>query len=81
MAGLASVEGAHTARPDPGGHDAKLTGTQTLILSAGAQRACHIALPLSKGLAGAAAKMAVGKMIMLGWLKEVDANLRRNEPL
>jgi len=59
----------------------KLTETQTIILSAGAQRPDHIALPLPKGLAGAAAKMAVTKMIAHGWLQEVDANLRRNEPL
>jgi Protein of unknown function (DUF3489) len=36
---------------------------------------------LPKGLAGAAAKMAVTKMIEHGWLKEVDGNVRRNEPL
>ena len=60
---------------------AKLTETQTIILSAGAQRPENIALPLPKGLAGAAAKMAVSKMIEHGWLQEVDANLRRNEPL
>lgn len=59
----------------------KLTETQTIILSAGAQRPDNIALPLPKGLAGAAAKMAVTKMIEHGWLQEVDANLRRNEPL
>ena len=59
----------------------KLTETQTIILSAGAQRPDNIALPLPKGLAGAAAKMAVSKMIEQGWLQEVDANLRRNEPL
>ena len=59
----------------------KLTDTQTIILSAGAQRPDNIALPLPKGLAGAAAKMAVSKMIEYGWLQEVDANLRRNEPL
>jgi len=59
----------------------KLTETQTIILSAGAQRPDHIALPLPKGLAGAAAKMAVTKMIAHGWLQEVDANLRRNELL
>ena len=59
----------------------KLTDTQTLILSAGAQRSENIALPLPKGLAGAAAKMAVTKMIERGWLQEVDANLRRGEPL
>ena len=59
----------------------KLTETQTIILSAGAQRPDNIALPLPKGLAGAAAKMAVTKMIEHGWLQEVDANLRRGEPL
>ncbi|MDP2080824.1 MAG: DUF3489 domain-containing protein [Pseudotabrizicola sp.] len=59
----------------------KLTETQTIILSAGAQRLDNIALPLPKGLAGAAAKMAVSKMIEHGWLQEVDANLRRGEPL
>ena len=59
----------------------KLTETQTIILSAGVQRADNIALPLPKGLAGAAAKMAVSKMIEHGWLQEVNANLRRNEPL
>ena len=59
----------------------KLTETQSIILSAGAQRADNIALPLPKGLAGAAAKMVVTKMIEHGWLQEVDANLRRGEPL
>ena len=59
----------------------KLTETQTLILSAGAQRPGNIAMPLPKGLHGAAAKMTVTKMIERGWLQEVDANLRRGEPL
>ena len=59
----------------------KLTETQSIILSAGAQRPDNIALPLPKGLAGAAAKMVVTKMIERGWLQEVDANLRRGEPL
>ena len=59
----------------------KLTETQTIILTAGAQRPDNIALPLPKGLAGAAAKMAVTKMIEHGWLQEVDANVRRGEPL
>ena len=48
----------------------KLTETQTIILSAGAQRPDNLALPLPKGLAGAAAKMAVTKMIEHGWLQE-----------
>lgn len=59
----------------------KLTETQTLILTAGAKRAGNIAMPLPKGLAGAAAKMAVARMIDHGWLDEVDANLRWGEPL
>jgi len=59
----------------------KLTDTQTITLSAGAQRPDNIALPLPKGLHGAAAKMAVTKMIAHGWLQEVDANLQRGEPL
>jgi hypothetical protein len=59
----------------------KLTETQTIILTAGAQRPDNIAMPLPKGLAGAAARMAVTKMIERGWLQEVDANLRRCEPL
>ena len=59
----------------------KLTETQTIILTAGAMRPDNIAMPLPKGLAGAAAKMSVTKMIEHGWLQEVDANLRRGEPL
>jgi len=59
----------------------KLTETQTIILSAGAQRPDNIALPLPKGLHGAAAKKVVTMMIGRGWLEEVDANLRRTEPL
>ena len=59
----------------------KLTETQTNILTAGAKRPDNIAMPLPKGLAGAAAKMAVNRMMALGWLQEVDANLRRGEPL
>ena len=59
----------------------KLTEIQTIILTAAAQRPDKIALLLPKGLAGAAAKMAVTKMIERGWLQEVDANLRRGEPL
>ncbi len=59
----------------------KLTETQATVLTAGSQRPDNIAMPLPKGLTGAAAKMAVTKMIERGWLQEVDANLRRNEPL
>jgi len=59
----------------------KLTDTQSLILIAGTQRPRNLALPLPKGLVGAAAKMAVGKMIDSGWLQEVAANIRRGDPL
>ena len=36
---------------------------------------------LTEGLRGAAAQMAIGRMIKLGFIEEVEANLRRNEPL
>lgn len=59
----------------------KLTDTQTIILSAAAQRPDNIALPLPKGLHGAAAKRVVDILIGRGWLEEVDANLQKGEPL
>jgi hypothetical protein len=59
----------------------KFTDTQSIILSRAATRPDNLAMPLPEGLAGAAAKMAVAKMIERGWLEEVEANLRRGEPL
>ena len=59
----------------------RLADTQSLILSAGAQRRDNIAMPLPKGLHGAAAKKVVTMMVGRGWLEEVEANLRRGEPL
>jgi hypothetical protein len=59
----------------------KLTDTQTIILSRAATRPGNLAMPLPEGLHGAAAKMAVTRMITNGWLEEVEANLRRGEPL
>lgn len=59
----------------------KLTDTQSIILSRAATRPDNLAMPLPEGLAGATAKMAVAKMIERGWLEEVDANLRRGDPL
>lgn len=59
----------------------KLSDTQTIILSRAATRPDNLAMPLPEGLAGAAAKMVVAKMIERGWLEEVEANLRRREPL
>ena len=59
----------------------KLTDTQAIILSRAASRPDNLAMPLPDGLAGAAAKMAVAKMIERGWLEEVEANIRRGDPL
>jgi len=59
----------------------QLSDTQTLILSAAAQRPEHIALPLPENLRGGAASKVVGAMIAKGFLEEVDANLRRDEPV
>ena len=59
----------------------KLTDTQTIILSRAATRPGNLAMPLPEGLHGAAAKMAVNRMITNGWLEEVDADMRRGEPL
>lgn len=58
-----------------------LTETQRLVLTHAATRPGNLALPLPNGLAGAAAKMAVSRMLAHGWLDEVEANLRRGEPL
>lgn len=59
----------------------KVTDTQSIILGRAATRPDNLAMPLPEGLAGAAAKMAVAKMIERGWLEEVEANLRRGDPL
>ncbi|ATX65537.1 DUF3489 domain-containing protein [Roseinatronobacter bogoriensis] len=59
----------------------KLTDTQTIILSRAATRPGNLAMPLPEGLHGAAAKMAVNRMITNGWVEEVDADLRKGEPL
>ncbi len=60
---------------------AELTDAQTRILTAGAQRSGNLALPLPKGLHGAAAKKVVTMLIGRGFLDEVDANIRKGEPL
>lgn len=59
----------------------KLSDTQALILSAAAQRPEHIALPLPESLWGGAAAKVVAAMLAKGLLREVDANLRRGEPV
>ncbi|MER0237767.1 hypothetical protein [Fulvimarina sp. MAC8] len=59
----------------------KLSDTQALILSAAAQRPEHIALPLPESLRGGAAAKVVGAMLAKGFLEEVDADLRKGEPV
>ena len=59
----------------------KLTDTQTVILTRAATRPENLALPLPEGLHGAAAQMSVSNMIARGWLEEVDADMRKGEPL
>jgi hypothetical protein len=59
----------------------KLTDTQTIILSRAATRPGNLAMPLPEGLHGAAAKDGRHRDDHRGWLEEVDANLRRGEPL
>lgn len=59
----------------------KLSDTQALILSAAAQRPEHIALPLPESLRGGAAAKVVGAMLAKGFLEEVDADLRKGEPM
>ena len=58
-----------------------LTDAQTRILTAGAQRSGNLAMPLPKGLHGAAAKKVVTMLTGRGFLEEVDANIRKGEPL
>jgi len=50
----------------------RLTDTQSIILSRAATRPGNLALPLPKGLAGAAAKKVVSMLIERGWLDGVN---------
>ncbi len=59
----------------------QLSDTQAMILSAAAQRPERIALPLPDSLRGGAAAKVVGAMIAKGLLQEVDADLRKGEPM
>ncbi|SEN93762.1 Protein of unknown function [Pseudorhodobacter antarcticus] len=82
MAGLGLIEACRIPRAvNAEATMTKLTETQAIILSAAAQRASNLAMPLPKGLHGAAAKKVISMMIGRGWLEEVDADLRKNEPL
>jgi hypothetical protein len=57
----------------------KLSDTQLVILTAAAQRAGHLALPLPSNLRGGAATKVVGSMIAKGLLAEVYAD--KGDPL
>jgi hypothetical protein len=82
MAGLGLVEACRITRAlNAEATMTSLTKTQALILSAAAQRASNLAMPLPKGLHGAAAKKVISMMIGRGWLEEVDADMRKAEPL
>ncbi|MGO4910350.1 DUF3489 domain-containing protein [Pseudorhodobacter sp. W20_MBD10_FR17] len=59
----------------------RLTDTQSLILTAASPRPGNLAMPLPKGLHGAAAKKVVTLMIERRLIEEVEADLRQNEPL
>ena len=59
----------------------QLSDTQAIILSAAAQREDRIALPLPDSLRGGAATKVVGAMLAKGLLQEVDADLRKGEPM
>ena len=59
----------------------KLSDTQTIILSRAAQKEDRIALPLPESLRGGAATKVVGAMLAKGFLEEVDANMRKGEPI
>ena len=59
----------------------QLSDTQALILSAAAQRPERIALPLPDSLRGGAAAKVVGAMLAKGLVQEVDADLRKGEPM
>jgi hypothetical protein len=59
----------------------QLSDTQAIILSAAAQREDRIALPLPESLRGGAAAKVVGAMIRKALLEEVDADMRKGEPI
>ncbi|PKP85900.1 MAG: hypothetical protein CVT70_14100 [Alphaproteobacteria bacterium HGW-Alphaproteobacteria-1] len=59
----------------------KLSDTQTIILSRAAQNEDRIALPLPDSLRGGAAAKVVGAMLTKGFLEEVEADMRKGEPV
>jgi hypothetical protein len=59
----------------------KISDTQAIILSAAAQREDRIALPLPESLRGGAAAKVISAMLTKGFLEEVDADVRKGEPM
>jgi hypothetical protein len=59
----------------------KLSDTQTIILSRAAQNEDHIALPLPESLRGGTAAKVIGAMLAKGLIEEVDADMRKGEPV
>ena len=59
----------------------KISDTQAIVLSAAAQREDRIALPLPESLRGGAAAKVVGAMLAKGFLEEVEAKMRKDEPV
>ena len=59
----------------------KISDIQAIILSAAAQREDRIALPLPESLRGGAAAKVIGAMLAKGFLEEVDADMRKGEPV
>ena len=59
----------------------KLTDTQAAILRAAAEREGHIVLPLPGSLRGGAATKVVDTLVAKGLVEEVDADLRKEEPV
>ena len=59
----------------------RITDTQLIVLSAAAQRADRLALPLPKSLKGGAAHKVIKPLIDKGLLEEVEANRKLADPL
>ena len=58
-----------------------LSETQSLILSRAAARPGNLALPLPDSLRGGAAAKVVEALLAKGLVEEVEANIRRSEPI
>ena len=59
----------------------KLSDTQLLILSAAAQRANMLVLPLPNTLKGGAAQKVISSLGKQGLIEEIDADMRIGEPV